>query len=52
VTGGGYRYPYGAGAVAAGAAVGVAAGAAAASSYFPAPYYTPPCGYYPYPACY
>ena len=43
---------YGAG-VAAGAAVGAAVGAAAAAPYY-APAYVPPppCGYYPYPACY
>jgi hypothetical protein len=35
------------GAVAGAAAVGAAVGAAAA-----APYYRPPCGYYPYPPCY
>ena len=35
------------GAVAGAAAVGAAVGAAAA-----APYYPPPCGYYPYPPCY
>ena len=43
---------YGAG-VAAGVAVGAAVGAAAAAPYY-APAYVPPppCGYYPYPACY
>ena len=35
------------GVVAGAAAVGAAVGAAAA-----APYYPPPCGYYPYPPCY
>jgi len=33
-------------------ATGVAIGAAAATAYRPPPYYPPPCGYYPYPACY
>ena len=39
---------YGGAAVAAGVAVGAAVGAAAAAPYYP----PPPCGYYPYPACY
>src|ERR1700738_2264735 len=45
---GGTAYPYGA------AAAGAAVGAAATTSAYaadPPPYYRPPCGYYPYPAC-
>jgi hypothetical protein len=38
------------------AAAGAAAAGAAAAGYYPpppyAPYYRPPCGYYPYPPCY
>ena len=45
---GGTAYPYGA--AAAGAAVGAAATTSAYAAY-PPPYYRPPCGYYPYPAC-
>jgi hypothetical protein len=45
-----WRGAYYRGAAVAGAA---AAGAAAAAYYHPyAPYYRPPCGYYPYPPCY
>jgi hypothetical protein len=35
------------------AVAGAAVGAAATSAYtaYPPPYYRPPCGYYPYPAC-
>ena len=43
---------YGAGAVAGAAVVGAAVGAAAASPYYGYGYAPPPCGYYPYPACY
>jgi hypothetical protein len=60
--GGGYRggawhgawYAHPGAGLAAGAAVGLGAaavGAAAAGAYYH-PYYTPTCGYYPYPPCY
>jgi hypothetical protein len=43
---------YGAGAVAGAAVAGAAIGAAAANPYYHPYYAPPPCGYYPYPACY